>query len=262
MGWRLFLLPVTLGAVALLCLALFLRATRPSPQKQPVVVELFTSEGCSSCPPADSLLKSLSESQPIGGAEIIALEEHVDYWNSQGWKDPFSSANFTQHQQDYANLSLADTIYTPQMIIDGHAQIIGGRAQEVCDQIRAAASRPKLRLLLTATPAKKPHTFTLEVAPDPASPLPAASSLDVWIAVTEKGLQSNVTAGENSGETLQHAPVVRQLHKLPLVGPPLKFPLSFPLELEEHWNQANLTAVVFLADPRTLQIQAAGSSPL
>jgi len=256
MRTRALLLPLTLFA------ALFASPARSSPEKQPVIIELFTSEGCSSCPPADALLKELSEQQPFEGVQIIALEEHVDYWNSQGWKDPFSSADFTQRQKDYAGIFSDATVYTPQLVIDGRAEIVGVHGRELEEQIRLSTLHPKPRLLLATPAAKKPHTLTLEVALDPASPPLAASSLDLWVVITERGLHSNVTAGENSGETLRHAPVVRQLHKLHSVSLPLKSPLTVPIKLDEKWNSANLSVVVFLSDTHTLQIQAAGSSPL
>jgi hypothetical protein len=231
--------------------------------KQPVIVELFTSEGCSSCPPADSILKKLSEDQPFNGIEILALEEHVDYWNTLGWSDPFSSADFSRRQEQYAVALPDGGIYTPQMVIDGAAQFVGNRTHESRDQIRWAAAHPKSRLLLTPLPASSPYTRTFELRlNNTASSALDSSPLELWIAVTEKNLRSNVTAGENSGHTLQHAPLVRLLRKQQSFNPPFTAPFTFSLNLNENWLPANLTLIAFLSNPNSHQIMAAGSSPM
>ena len=106
------------------------QASTPGSIRGAVVVELFTSEGCSTCPPADALLAQLEDEQFIDGAEVIALEEHVDYWNQQGWTDPFSAVEWTLRQQEYAAAFKVDGVYTPQMIVDGRSQFIGSRIRE------------------------------------------------------------------------------------------------------------------------------------
>jgi hypothetical protein len=245
-----------------------------SSPKQPVIVELFTSEGCSSCPPADSLLKKLSEEQPFDGIEILALEEHVDYWNTLGWADPFSSVDFSLRQEQYAAAIPKGGVYTPQMIVDGATQFVGSRTLEAREQIRWAAAHPKPRLLLTPIAAPDPHTRTFELRLDnsnlrSAGILPASTSvppnsvpLELWIALTEKNLHSNVTAGENSGQTLYHAPVVRLLHKQHSINLPLTAPITFSFDLKKSWIPENLTVIAFLSHPTSHQIQAVGSSPL
>lgn len=259
--------------------------------RQPVIVELFTSEGCSSCPPADSLLKKLADDQPFDGIEILPLEEHVDYWNSLGWADPFSSADFSRRQEQYSVTLPDGGVYTPQMIVDGRAQFIGNRTREAREQVRWAAAHPKPRLLLTAVPNANPHTrtFQLSLLADPHSVLSSAANnssssalthdaasadilpasattpptLDLWIALTEKNLSSNVTAGENSGETLQHAPIVRLLRKeKSALALNSSTPVTITIDLNEKWNPSNLTAIAFLSDPKSHQIQAAGSAKL
>ena len=232
-----------------------------APSARPVVVELFTSEGCSSCPPADSLLKELSEEQSLDGAEIIALEEHVDYWNHLGWNDPFSSPDFTRRQEDYATTLPDGGVYTPQMIVDGRVQFVGSRSNEAREKIRSAALHLKSRLLLTSITPSEPHSRSFELRLDAATAL-SNSHLDLWLAVTEKNLQSHVSAGENSGQTLEHAPVVRLLRKLQVVPSPFVGPLQVNFDLRPDWKPANLTAVAFFADARTHQIVAAGVAPL
>ena len=259
---------LSLSAAVLAVVAISVRwpahssAASNSADKQPVILELFTSEGCSSCPPADSLLDKLSQEQPFDGVEVLALEEHVDYWNSLGWSDPFSSPDFSRRQEQYANTFPDGGVYTPQMIVDGRAQFIGNRTHEARDQIRWAASHPKSRLLLSPSSASNARTRSFELLLDPSSAAPNSSSLDLWLAITEKGLRSNVTSGENSGELLRHAPVVRFLHKQQSVSLPLNSPITFSLDLRDNWVPAKLTLIAFLSDPHSRRILAAGSSPL
>src|SRR6188472_2787151 len=124
------------------------RASSPISASQPVVIELFTSEGCSSCPPADRVLAQLAESG-LDGIPIIALSEHVDYWNRLGWKDPFSAARFTDRQQQYADVLRSD-VYTPQMVVDGRRQLVGSDRASAVDEIRKAAAAQKLEVKAAA----------------------------------------------------------------------------------------------------------------
>ena len=119
-------------------------------QRTPVIVELFTSEGCSSCPPADLLLQKLEAEQPLTGADVIGLEEHVDYWNHDGWIDPYSSPEWTQRQLDYG-ARLTSEPYTPQMVVDGESQFVGSDARDASLAIRKAASSPKTDVEITQT---------------------------------------------------------------------------------------------------------------
>src|SRR5437763_5818210 len=116
-------------------------------QPQPVVVELFTSEGCSSCPAADAALKELDQKQPVDGANILALGLHVDYWNYLGWADPFSSAQFSARQQTYSDAFGGDRVYTPQLVVDGSRELLGSSSRAL-GAIRDAARQPKASLAL------------------------------------------------------------------------------------------------------------------
>lgn len=180
----------------------------------PVVVELFTSQGCSSCPPAEALLNELADEDGI-----IALEMHVDYWDYIGWADPFASPQITQRQRDYASQLELRYVYTPQMVIDGRYNAVGSRRQEVRAAIDEAAARGKPLLL--------------EYVEDDGYKLviPAGSSPDggatVWLAVFDGLHKTDVERGENSGRTLINRNVVRELVELAVwTGERLEIPVD------------------------------------
>ena len=162
-------------------------------ERAPVLIELFTSEGCSSCPPADTLLAKLDELQPVTGVTVIALEEHVDYWDHQGWRDPFSAAEFTARQQRYAGLLHIESPYTPEMVIDGRSEFVGN------DSERALPVHVMVK-------DKSGDRISLAVNVDATKP-----SGDVLLAIAETGLASDVVRGENAGRNLKHSAVVRKL---------------------------------------------------
>src|SRR5579859_2173237 len=121
--------------------ALLPKPAAPTPARKTVVVELFTSEGCSSCPPADALLIKFREQRRDDGVEIIPLGFHVDYWNRLGWQDRFSSASYSQRQEDYANRMKLDGPYTPQMVVDGDTEFVGNNTANATNAIAHAAGR-------------------------------------------------------------------------------------------------------------------------
>jgi hypothetical protein len=192
-------------------------ATPPSktvPAAVPVLVELFTSEGCSSCPPADAVLAALERSQSVAGARIVPLALHVDYWDGIGWPDPFSSAQATQRQRSYT--SLGSGPYTPQAVIDGRAEANGSRQAMVERAIGEAAKRAHAPIAIDVRAPKAagaPAEVTLRVGALPAG---AAADAEVLFALTQNAVRVDVPRGENAGKTLEHTAVLRQLV---VVGP-------------------------------------------
>jgi hypothetical protein len=221
---------------------------RTAPAVNPVVVELFTSEGCSSCPPADRLLARLEQTQPVAGAQIIALEQHVDYWNSDGWMDPFSSAQFTERQSDYVRELHAKTAYTPQMIVDGAAEFVGNDERNALAAIAKSSRAPKATVALEQRQDSRagPETAALRVRLEPIANWNAREGADMVLAITENGLSSNVTRGENAGAQLGHRAVVREMRVLGRVNSAGSFAAEPDLKLGKNWKRENLRAVVFV----------------
>jgi hypothetical protein len=226
--------------------------------KQLVFVELFTSEGCSSCPPADSLLKELSEEQSVRGAHVVALEEHVDYWNRLGWTDPFSSAEFSQRQDEYAQVFGNGGVYTPQMIVDGQTEFVGSHSLRAREAIHRAAAVPKANVSLKQSGRIESNSAAIEVKLERSSSAPAVQNAELWLAVTEKGRQTEVTAGENSGERLQHAAIVRRLSKIGSVPSSGEFTNQLKVKLENGWKVENLSIVALLVEKPSRKIVGGG----
>ena len=230
----------------------------------PVLVELFTSEGCSSCPPADALLSKLVKAETIPGVEVIALGEHVDYWNNLGWTDQYSKADFSQRQRDYSAAFDLDSVYTPQMIIDGHEEFVGGDWNRARAAILKAAQTVKGHIDLTLT-----HTADL----DQNSPigklaiqvkdLPARSDdSEVLFAITENNLQTQVSRGENSGRYLYHSAVVRELNVVGhIVANDETFVTERAISISPGWRRENLRVIAFVQEHRSHRVLAVGEIP-
>jgi len=253
------------GAVILLVFALSTgrsvsSSSRTPGKRQPVIIELFTSEGCSSCPPADELLKRLSEQESVDGVQVIALEEHVDYWNNLGWKDPFSMRSFSERQNSYARIFGRDGVYTPQMIVDGHTEFVGSRGTTAREALMQAATTSKANVILTPdTAASGPNlSFTAQVADFNREN--HKEDADLGIAVTERGLQTDVKAGENSGETLVHAAVVRTLRRLGTVTRSTPYKNQVSLAISSDWKKENLLIVGFLSEQDSRRIVGIGTA--
>jgi hypothetical protein len=243
------------------------RTAPPTPASTPIVVELFTSEGCSDCPPADTLLEKLVATQPVAGAEIIGLGEHVDYWDRLGWKDRFSSAAVTGRQQGYQARFGNESIYTPQMVVDGRAEFVGSDASAARKAIEHALAAPHGVVTLDVVHPARPHGRDAEGAAIQvrvsAANLPTVSRgdrADIVVLVTESGLRTDVKRGENHGRTLSHAPVVRYLATIGHVADDGSTTgageAAIPLAAD--WQNEHLTVVAFVQQARSRTILASG----
>jgi hypothetical protein len=225
-----------------------------APPSHAVVVELFTAQGCSSCPPADQLLTELGEQS---GAAVVLLAFHVDFWNHSGWTDPFSSEEWTRRQVAYARKLGLQQVYTPQAVVDGGVELIGSRAAELRAAVSRAAALPAATIALDLAPSASKVRVEADVA------LPEAlrdRSWDVMIAVYETGLVTPVARGENGGRTLRNDYVVRGLRRAGRVEKASRQTATLPLE--KGWNRDRLGVAAFLQDPSSLEIRGATARPL
>ncbi|MEH0153914.1 DUF1223 domain-containing protein [Limibacter armeniacum] len=214
-----------------------------------VVVELFTSEGCSSCPAADKLLSKLVKQAENSGEQIYPLAFHVDYWNYLGWKDPFSQKEFSVRQRKYAK-ALQSKVYTPQMVFNGKAETVGSNTSKVKTKMEEAA--------------KRITSYTIEVDPvldKSESEITVAFKVSgdtegkvINLALVEKMLKVEVSRGENGGKTLEHDNVVRAFKTLPLSdGDEHKETLALPSGI----SLENASVVAYIQDMESLEILAA-----
>jgi hypothetical protein len=224
-----------------------------------VVVELFTSEGCSSCPPADALLARLSEGQFAGNVQLIALEEHVDYWNDLGWVDPFSSHEWTSRQYVYAGILGNGNPYTPQMVVDGSVEFVGNHSQQARDLILKAANKAKIPVLLTQVNSDSQGKGNFSAKVGKLEGTTKGDAAEVWLAITEMGLHSTVTRGENAGEELRHAAVVRSMRKIGEAkdGGEFSFNGEASASLQKDWKRENLRAVLLVQEKRSRRMLGA-----
>ena len=250
--------------------------TQPSPQTQataqtqpaatdsgrkPVVVELFTSEGCSDCPPAEALALKM-EQQPVPGVDLIVLEEHVDYWNRQGWIDPFSSMEWTERQRAYL-ASAGENPYSPEMVVEGESQFIGSKGREALAAIEKAAHEVKTDVTIGGGKADPKDSEDFPVTVGKLAGNTPNDQAEVWVAIVEDGLHSSVTRGENAGHVLYHAAVVRSLHKIGAAraeGDAASFTGDARLKFKSSWKRENLHVVAFVQEKKSRKILGAASA--
>lgn len=227
-----------------------------APSRVPVLVELFTSEGCSDCPPADSLLGQLDATQPITGAQAIVLSEHVTYWNHEGWHDPYSLDAMTDRQETYVRHFGLDSSYTPQMVVDGTTQFVGSNAKALVAAVEGAAKTTKPPLAIdNAKWDRGSATFSIHGNP------PSGTKLVVVLAADATHQQ--VSGGENAGRTLHHIAVVRVMKEFggeSADGRALKL-LGGDLN-SKNWSDGPVRIVAFLVDHKTGRVLGAAEQTL
>lgn len=233
----------TISTVLLSILFFWVQAQEKKPL---VVVELFTSEGCSSCPPADRLLSSIVNSSDKS-VDVLGLSFHVDYWDYIGWKDPYAQKAFTIRQRAYARRFGLRSIYTPQMVVNGKHEFVGSSKSE---WNKALVSESKLTLPITLEVSIISKTgeaivFTIKAKE-------STNSL-INVAIVEKDLSQEVKRGENRGKVLSHNNVVRSFDTRSFDGKPNKFTLHFPQDLKIQ----NASLIVYSQDNDSWQINAA-----
>lgn len=220
----------------------------PQNNPSPVLVELFTSEGCSSCPPADALLKKLDASQPVPGAEVIVLSEHVDYWNHDGWRDAYSSSFFTERQKNYERRLRVQGPYTPQMVIDGSEQLNGSNGPAVARAIDSARSHAKVPIRVSSLSQANSKTLRVHIVVESLPESLMARKAEIFVAVALNHAESHVSAGENNGRDIQHVAVVESISKVGLVEKGKAFDRDVLLKVPSAVDVANLRLIAFLQE--------------
>lgn len=214
--------------------------------KQNVLVELFTSEGCSSCPPADKALAFLQEQQPVRNAEVITLGYHVDYWDYIGWKDIYAKRDYTKRQQDYAETFRLSSSYTPQMVVDGSLEFVGNNSNKATNAITSSTQNQKGEIELTRTGEKLSIKIT---------GLPKHSDSTVFLAIAEDNLKSDVKRGENSGSKLVHQAVVRELSATGLItANQTSANFEANVNLKSDWKKQDVKFVVFVQENESKKV--------
>jgi hypothetical protein len=224
-----------------------------------VLVELFTSEGCSSCPPADEVLRQISGRTTQEGQLIVGLSEHVSYWDNLGWKDPYSSDIYTERQEHYSARFGLDSVYTPQMVVNGREQFTGGDRRALDAAFASEAQRKQIELHITSAQLmEKDVTFTYSV-----TDLPRKSSIQLVAVLVDDTDRSNVARGENSGRQLSHAFVARALAPLGTLQETEQRSVSLPLPPSFHGGSGTgHHLVLFAQEDRTGAVLGTDTKPI
>jgi hypothetical protein len=221
--------------------------TSTSADAHPVLVELFTSEGCSSCPPADALLQKMDSSSSVDGGQLIVLSEHVDYWDHDGWKDAYSSSALTQRQAAYVESLGLHTPYTPQFIVDGTSEVRANDAAAADKVFRAAVAAPKVPVHIgdVSFDSANPPVLHAHIVADGSTD---KHNADVFVAVALDHVESQVLHGENGGKHLTHVAVVTQLVKVGKLPKGKTFDENIQLKLNPAADPKNIRIVAFVQE--------------
>ena len=211
----------------------------------PILVELFTSEGCSSCPPADAFLQKIDTSQPIAGVQLIVLSEHVDYWDHDGWKDPNSSPEMTQRQIDYVHALQLKEPYTPQIVVDG-TDVLRANDRQLAAQVFQQAEASPVTPVKIADVSIEPGVVKAHITADRT---PEQHAADVYAAVALDHYDSQVLHGENQGRNLTSVAVVVDLRKVGKLQKGKSFDENVQFKLKPGVDPKNVRLVVFVQEP-------------
>jgi len=213
----------------------------------PVLVELFTSEGCSSCPPVDAWLLQMDTAQPVTGAQLIVLSEHVDYWDHDGWKDPYSSPVVTERQGDYAHAFRLDSPFTPQVVVNGTVNLKLSDLEQIKQTFEQASAASTIPVTITsaAVDPGSPAILRARVEVDGHS---AERNADIYEAVALDHAESQVLHGENGGKHLMHVAVVQQFSKIGKIEKGKTFSRAIELKLKPGTDPKNARLVVFVQE--------------
>jgi hypothetical protein len=249
MSWSFFPLPRTTLLFFLLAGCGFAHA-----QKTPILMELFTSEGCSSCPPVDQWVAQLDSAQPIAGAQLIVLSEHVDYWDHDGWKDPYSSAALTARQKGYSTLLGLSDVYTPQVILDGDVEVHPQNGAPTKESLEKAAGLPMLAVRIDGA-ALAGGELTGRVQADGSAQKHGG---DVYVAIALDKTLTDVLAGENNGKKLTNVAVVKELVKIGKLEKGKNLDQPFRVKVGDGTDPANLRVVAFVQESGPGKVVGAG----
>lgn len=229
-----------------------------TPRPKVILVELFTSEGCSSCPPADELLREVDGTEPVTGQVIVGISEHVTYWNSLGWSDPFSSSAYTERQNGYGARFGLDGVYTPQMVVNGSEQFVGSDRNSLANAIRKEQNRsvPVDLHILSSRFSGDSLTVNFSATGDAS-----LFDSDIFAVFTDDADQSNVLHGENAGRTLHHVAVARSIVRVAKLRAVAQQTVEIALPASFH-KMPGHHLILFVQVPGSGRVLGADSKPL